>query len=80
MGPTAPTRLSAREYRRYTEIDPELAQAATVQNFFAELDLDGVEDPLEKARRIYAQLAETKRFKKTKEQSQDLSLLLSTWC
>jgi UDP:flavonoid glycosyltransferase YjiC (YdhE family)/transglutaminase-like putative cysteine protease len=73
MGPTGPAQLSDREYRRYTEIDPELTQAATVQNFFAELDLDGVEDPLEKARRIYAQLAETKRFKKTKEQSQDLA-------
>ncbi|MDE2735381.1 MAG: glycosyltransferase [Gemmatimonadota bacterium] len=73
MGPTAPARLSTCEYRRYSEIDPELAQEAVVKNFFAELDLDGVEDPLEKARRIYAQLAETKRFKKTKEPSQDLA-------
>ena len=73
MRPTGLTRLSDREYRRYSEIDPKLAQAATVQSFFAELDLDGVEDPLEKARRIYVQLAETKRFKKTKEQAQDLA-------
>ena len=73
MGPTGPAQLSDREYRRYTEIDPELAQEVVVQNFFAELDLDGVEDPLEKARRIYAQLAATKRFKKTKERSQDLA-------
>ncbi|MCY4604978.1 MAG: glycosyltransferase [Gemmatimonadetes bacterium] len=73
MGPTDSARLSACEYRRYSEIDPKLGQEAVVQNFFAELDLDGVEDPLEKARRIYAQLAETKRFKKTKEQSQDLA-------
>ena len=73
MGPTGPTRLSDREYRRYSEIDPKLAQEAVVQNFFAELDLDGVEDPLEKARRIYTQLATTKRFKKTKEPSQDLA-------
>ena len=72
-GPTGPTSLTADEYRRYSEIDPKLAQAATVQSFFAELDLDSVEDPLEKARRIYRQLAETKRFKKTKEQSQDLA-------
>ena len=73
IGPTGPARLSDREYCRYREIDPKLAQAAVVKNFFAELDLDGVEDPLEKARRIYAQLAETKRFKKTKEPSQDLA-------
>lgn len=73
MGPTASAPLSDREYRRYSEIDPKLAQEAVVQNFFAELDLDGVEDPLEKARRIYVQLAKTKRFKKTKEQSQDLA-------
>ena len=73
MGPTDSARLSACEYRCYSEIDPKLAQEAVVKNFFAELDLDGVEDPLEKARRIYAQLAETKRFKKTKEQSQDLA-------
>ena len=73
MGPTNTARLSACEYRRYSEIDPKLAQEAVVKNFFAELDLDGVEDPLEKARRIYAQLAETKRFKKTKEPSQDLA-------
>ena len=73
MGPTSPAQLSDREYRRYSEIDPKLAQEAVVQNFFAELDLDGVEDPLEKARRIYAPLAETKRFKKTKERSQDLA-------
>ena len=73
MEPTAPASLSACESRRYSEIDPELAQEAVVQNFFAELDLDGIEDPLEKARRIYAQLAETKRFKKTKEPSQDLA-------
>ncbi len=73
MGPTGPTRLSDREYRRYSEIDPKLAQEAVVKNFFAELDLDGVEDPLEKARRIYTQLATTKRFKKTKEPSQDLA-------
>ncbi len=72
-GPTGPARLSDREYRRYREIDPKLAQEAVVQNFFAELDLDGEEDPVEKARRIYAQLAETKRFKKTKEPSQDLA-------
>ena len=73
IGPTGPARLSDREYRRYSEIDPELAQEAVVKNFFAELDLDVVEDPLEKARRIYVQLAETKRFKKTKEPSQDLA-------
>ena len=73
MGPTDSAQLSACEYRRYSEIDPKLAQEAVVQNFFAELDLDGVEDPLEKARRIYVQLAKTKRFKKTKEQSQDLA-------
>ena len=73
MGPTASAPLSDREYRRYSEIDSKLAQEAVVKNFFAELDLDGVEDPLEKARRIYAQLAETKRFKKTKEPSQDLA-------
>lgn len=73
MGPAAPARLSDCEYRRYSEIDPKLAQEAVVKNFFAELDLDGVEDPLEKARRIYAQLAKTKRFKKTKEPSQDLA-------
>ena len=73
MGPTGPTRLSACEYRRYSEIDPKLAQEAVVKDFFAELDLDGVEDPLEKARRIYVQLATTKRFKKTKEQSQYLA-------
>ena len=72
-GPTGPTSLTADEYRCYNEIDPELAQAVVVQNFFAELDLDGVEDPLEKARRIYVQLAMTKRFKKTKEPSQDLA-------
>ena len=52
---------------------PKLAQEAVVKNFFAELGLDGVEDPLEKARRMYAQLAGVKRFKKTKEQSQDLA-------
>ena len=73
MGPTGPTQLSDREYRRYSKIDPKLAQAAVVKNFFAQLDLDKVEDPLEKARRIYAQLAETTRFKKTKEQAQDLA-------
>ena len=73
IDPTGPARLSDREYRRYSEIDPKLAQAAVVQNFFAQLDLDKVEDPLEKARRIYAQLAATKRFKKTKEKSQDLA-------
>ena len=73
MEPTAPARLSACESRRYSEIDPELAQEVVVKNFFAELDLDEVEDPLEKARRIYAQLVETKRFKKTKEPSQDLA-------
>ena len=73
IGPTAPASLSAGEYRRYSEIDPKLAQEAVVKNFFAELDLDGVEDPLEKARRIYVQLAKTKRFKKTKEPSQDLA-------
>jgi UDP:flavonoid glycosyltransferase YjiC (YdhE family) len=73
MSPTAPASLSAYEYRRYSEINPKLAQGAVVKNFFAELGLDKIEDPLEKARRIYAQLAETKRFKKTKEQSQDLA-------
>ena len=73
MGPTGPTQLSDREYRRYNEIDPKLAQEAVVKNFFAELDMDEVEDPLEKARRIYTQLAATKRFKKTKEPSQDLA-------
>ena len=73
MGPTASASLSDREYRRYSEIDSKLAQEAVVKNFFAELDLDGVKDPLEKARRIYAQLAETKRFKKTKEPSQNLA-------
>ena len=73
MGPTAPVPLSACEYRRYSEIDPELAQEAVVKNFFAELDLGGVDDPLEKAHRIYVQLAKTKRFKKTKEPSQDLA-------
>ena len=73
MGPTASAPLSACDYRRYREIDPKLAHEAVVQNFFAELDLDGVEDPLEKAHRIYVQLAETKRFKKTKEPSQDLA-------
>ena len=73
MGATDPASLSASEYRRYREIDSKLAQEAVVQNFFAALDLDAVEDPLEKARRIYAQLAAVKRFKKTKEQSQDLA-------
>ena len=73
IGPTASTSLSACEYRRYSEIDPKLAREAVVKNFFAELGLDGVEDPLEKARRMYAQLAGVKRFKKTKEQSQDLA-------
>ena len=72
IGPT-PGRLSACDYRRYSEIDPKLAQEAAVKNFFAELDLDGVEDPLEKAHRIYVRLAKTKRFKKTKEESQDLA-------
>ena len=73
IGPTAPASLSACEYRRYSKIDPKLTQEAIVKNFFAELGLDRVEDPLEKARRIYTQLAETKRFKKTKEQAQDLA-------
>ncbi len=73
IGPTASASLSACEYRRYSEIDPKLAREAVVKNFFAELDLDGVEDPLEKARRMYAQLVGVKRFKKTKEQSQDLA-------
>ena len=73
IGPTASASLSACEYRRYSEIDPKLAQEAVVKNFFAELGLDGVEDPLEKARRMYAQLAGVKRFKKTKERSQDLA-------
>ena len=70
-GATAP--LSAGESRRYCEIDPKLAQEAVVQNFFAALALDEVEDPLEKARRIYDRLAAVKRFKKTKEPSQDLA-------
>ena len=73
IGPTASASLSACEYRRYSEVDPKLAQEAVVKNFFAELGLDGVEDPLEKARRMYAQLAGVKRFKKTKERSQDLA-------
>ncbi|MCY3668035.1 MAG: glycosyltransferase [Gemmatimonadetes bacterium] len=72
-GPTVSSPLSACEYRRYSEIDPKLAQEAVVKNFFAELGLDEVEDPLEKARRMYAQLAGVKRFKKTKERSQDLA-------
>ena len=73
IGPTASASLSACEYRRYSEVDPKLAQEAVVKNFFAELDLDGMDDPLEKARRMYAQLAGVKRFKKTKERSQDLA-------
>ena len=44
MGPTDSAQLSACEYRRSSEIDPKLGQEAVVQNFFAELDLDGVED------------------------------------
>ena len=39
MGPTASAPLSACEYRRYSEVDPKLAQEAAVKNFFAELGL-----------------------------------------
>ena len=73
MGPTSSPPLSACEYRRYSAIDPKLAQEAVVKNFFAKLHLDSMDDPLEKAHHIYIQLAETKRFKKTKEPSQDLA-------
>ena len=57
IGPTGPARLSACEYYRYSEIDPKLAQEAVVQNFFAELDLDKVEDPLEKGGQCYRRCA-----------------------
>ena len=72
LGPT-PARLSEREHRCYSEIEPELARAAAVKGFFAALDWDPNAEPLAKARRIYAELAATKRFKKTKERAQDLA-------
>ena len=48
MGPTGPTRLSACEYRRYSEIDPKLAQEAGVQRLFCRTGLGWSRRPVGK--------------------------------
>lgn len=64
--------LPPREYRRYTEIDADLGTAAPVRSLRQQLGLDQELSDWEKARRIYFQLARSKRFKKTKESCQCL--------
>jgi UDP:flavonoid glycosyltransferase YjiC (YdhE family)/transglutaminase-like putative cysteine protease len=66
----SPQELSPREHKRYIDIDSALDSSALVRALCQQLELDPGLSAWEKAGRLYFHLAQSKRFKKTKEACQ----------
>lgn len=66
----APQALSPSEARKWTQVEPVLAETAAVRQFLHEQEVDDGLSPLERARRIYQGLVSKKRFRRTKDSCQ----------
>ena len=73
MAGRIPAPLTTSEHRHYTEVEDSLGRSRQVRDLFAGLHLDeqGLSD-VDKARRLYENLARSKRFQKTNEKCQCL--------
>ena len=69
--PLAPARLSAEQQRRYLELDPRIPQLPEVIQFRQGLDVPEEAGDEEKARAIYDALSQSRRFRKTRDRTQN---------